>query len=358
MFKINPSVYAEMTAIPSAIISNHIKVSSAYQLRVILALFSSPSDINDTEKLAKLSGVPETEIGDCLAYWSERGVLTSDRQEQEEDTDTEPAAATQKNEIKTEQKSHTEIKIPEKTPEEELKPSLPTRAQVAQRLMECAELRDLLFDVQKILKRTLGNNDNAVIVLLHDYYGSKPEILLAICEYARLNGKANNMTFIKSMAINWSKREIETIDLANAEIERLEKSGEHWKTVLKATGNAFSVTPTESQRETAEKWIVEWHFTQEMIALAFEEMQNNNVKPNIKYMNAILAKWFTAGVNTPEKAEKHKQNFEDKKIDSAGIKKRPSNDNKPDANSGASYDINKAKEEAEKGEIKFRKRKK
>lgn len=356
MFKINPSVYSGMTAVPSEIITKHLKLSSAAQLRVILAVFANPADLGDAEKLGKVAGIPEGDVTDCLRYWTQRGVLTDDSAEEVKENAVQEEKPAEKD--KAEEKKAEDIKLPVKNPEEELRPELPSRKQIAARLMESAELRSLFTEVQQMLGRTIGSNDQAVMVLLHDYYGLKPEIILMICEYARLHSKANNMSYIKATGISWSKREIDTIEAANAELKRLEKSGEYWSEVLSVTENSFSSAPTELQRETADKWISQWHLSKEVIALAYEEMKNNGAKPNIKYMDKVLASWYSAGDTTPEKIEKRRKDFEDGKLNSGEMQKRPSGKKPSDSNKGASYDIGKAISDAEKGEIVFRKRKK
>lgn len=339
MYYVNPAAYTGITVVPSEIIRKSIKFASANQLKVMLAVCMLSTEGFDAAKIAAASGVSEENTQDALLFWKEKGLVTEAG---------EQTVPVEKPEEKAETPSHQKKDIEQnsatKAPMIDFTPEKLTREQIAIRLTESAELRELMNAVQPVIGRTLGMNDQSSLILLHDYYGLDAGIILIICEYARLHSKSGSINYIFSTGVNWSKREIDTPERAHEELERLESTSAIWQQFRTLTGGVFSAVPTEAQRETVGKWIENWKLTDTVIKLAFDEMQTNTGKASIPYMDKVLAAWYQAGATTPEKIEKYKQDFEDKKNAGKGVKKRK--EAQPDSNKGASYDIEQAVKQA------------
>ena len=362
MYYFKPSAYAAVTAVPSEIIKRKLKTSSGNQLKVLLAACFIAAEGIDADKIALLTGLKKSEAEDCLEYWADEELFIV-RSGQAEINDAEIPAKTKNKGTEKGEKESADNKIkalsdPGADIAGVLQPEKPTREVIAKRLAESKEICNLFNTVQSILGRTIGLNDQSSILLLHDYYGLKSEIILVLFEHARITGKANNLVYIKDLGKKWSSRGIDTIEQAEAELKRMEKSGKYWEGFYRLSGGFFRANPTEAQTEILAKWKDEWSLSDTVISMGLEQMKNYGAKPTMQYLDKILASWYSAGAVTPEKIQQLQEKKQLEKLAASGPMKRRNTEKKTDANEGASYDLEKALEEAENSEPVFKKRKK
>ena len=336
-YKINPAAYTGVTVLPSEIVETHLKLAGAAQLKVILCAFADPAHPLTPEEAADRCGLTPEETADALDYWRDKGLLLAGEER--------PAAA--------------EAPAPAAEPETEpdkpdrdytkLKPTRLRRDEIAARIVESPEVGFLFTEAQARLGRTIGDGDQSSLLLLHDYYGLPVEVILAICEYARTHGKANNMSYVYTVGMDWSRREIDTIERADEELRHLESIQARWGEFCAATGMRAG-KPTAAQAKYFAVWLDEWHFPMSVIALAFEEMSKNTAgKVSFQYINKVLANWHMHGAQTPEAVAEEQKRFNEKKEQAAAQKAKGYNaKTKPAENYSqpASYDIDRAEQKA------------
>lgn len=355
MFKIDPTKYNGVTVIPSEIAEKHLILSSASQLKVIIYAFSMAGNIFDEKAVARGTGIKEDEVRDALIYWRDMGFLLS--------ADEAPAVSqTVTLTEKTEAPVKAEISSPSAAPKKEKvphnNPSKLTYSEICTRIAESQSIRLLLNEAQLRLGRTIGTGDQSSLILLHDYYGLPVEVILCICEFAGTKGKSTNMNYIYKIGVDWSQREIDTIDAADEELKSIEKANGVWKEFCTAVNIPYTV-PTSSQEKYAAKWSEEWHFSMPMLVLAFEEMKSHTEKINYSYMHRVLSSWHNKGINTPEKVVEDQERFmheKEKKALEKSNKKKKAEEITPDPT--ASYDLKRAEERALTSVPKLRKREK
>ena len=336
-YKINPAAYTGVTVLPSVIVEQHLKLAGPAQLKVILYAFSDPGKPLSPEEAAETCGLPPEEAADALEYWRGKGLLLAE--------DERPAAA----------EEPAPAAEPEKTPDKpakiyaEAKPTRLRRDQIAARLGESQEVRFLFTEAQEILSRTIGDADLSSLLLLHDYYGLPVEVILSICKYAQKNGKSNNISYIYTVGMDWSKREIDTIERADEELRLLESVHSRCGEFCEATGMRAG-KPTAAQAKYFAVWLDEWHFPMSVIALAFEEMSRNTAgKVSFPYINKVLANWHMHGVQTPEDVADEQKRFNEKKEKAAAERSKGYNAKAKPAEEyaqPASYDIARAEQKA------------
>ena len=335
-YQINPASFGGMFALPAALVDELLAMASGSFLKVILYIYRHADDVRSPAEIASGTGVPEAEVADALVYWTERGLLLD-----ETAAAPQPAAPAEP------------APEPEPAPQPKetvrVKPQKPTYAMICQRMKESAAVRELFAEAQLKLGRTIGTADQASLLLLHDYYGLPVEIILTLCEYARSHGKSNNVSYVYTVGVDWSRREIDTLELADAEFRKLEGLNVRWAEFRKQTG-LKNPRPTAPQQKYFDVWTGDWQFSTEMLVLAFDEMSKNADGVSFAYMNRILAEWRKAGIDTPEAAAAREQRFREEK-DAAAAKRAPKSAygvrNKQAApdEPPASYDIEKAMEE-------------
>ena len=392
MYYISPNSFAGVFAVPSALADTALKTVSGSFLKVILCIFRRCYEPITPEKISKHTGVPVGEVGDALIYWTQKGLLSEKAPVEEVSNavsnglpDENQTGDTDGNQNKSaaDDISFTEENaenIPEKTggasvsvntgvssdggegtaAKADTKPrkttAMPGRLSyeiICKRINESENVRTLFSQAQTRLGRTIGTGDQSSLLLLHDYFGLPVEVILALCEYASVSGKGGNMNYIYTLGVDWSKREIDTLEEADEEFKRIQAIDKNWAPFCKITG-IKKKKPTAKQSEFLSVWIDRFHFTMEMLSCAYDEMSKHTDEMSFPYMNKILTQWYNAGVDTPEKVRLHEEEFTEnmvkavaerakKKKDAANT---PGGSNSASSGTPASYDIEKAQQKA------------
>lgn len=392
MYYISPNSFAGVFAVPSALADTALKTVSGSFLKVILCIFRRCYEPITPEEISKHTGVPVGEVGDALIYWTQKGLLSENAPVEEVSNavsnglpDENPTGDTDgnQNESAAGNISFTEENaenIPEKTggasvsvntgvsadgsegtaAKADTKPrkttAMPGRLSyeiICKRINESENVRTLFSQAQTRLGRTIGTGDQSSLLLLHDYFGLPVEVILALCEYASVSGKGGNMNYIYTLGVDWSKREIDTLEEADEEFKRIQAIDKNWAPFCKITG-IKKKKPTSKQSEFLSVWIDRFHFTMEMLSCAYDEMSKHTDEMSFPYMNKILTQWYNAGVDTPEKVRLHEEEFTENMVKAAAehAKKKKDAANTPGGNNSASsgtpasYDIEKAQQKA------------
>lgn len=353
MFKINPAKFTGVTVMPSEIAENHLILSSASQLKVIIYAFSKSGSLFDADTVSKGTGISVEEVNDALSYWKDLGFILFEDENAEFSTvkkEEKPVSA-----VSSITLSDASSKRKEAVPHNN--PVRLNYSEICTRIGESEEIRILLNEAQMKLGRTIGTGDQSSLILLHDYYGLPIEVILCICEYAGTKGKSANMNYIYKIGADWSSREIDTLEAADEELKNIEKSNSLWAEFCHSAGIS-NITPTTAQEKYISQWVNEWNFSLQMLTAAYEETITNTAKFSISYMHKVLSAWHKKGIDTPEKAAEEKTRFirekEQAALERSTGKKKKNPEPTPDPN--ASYDIRRAEERARTSVPKVKKR--
>lgn len=391
MYYISPNSFAGVFAVPSALADTALKTVSGSFLKVILCIFRRCYEPITPEEISKHTGVPVGEVGDALIYWTQKGLLSEKAPVEEVSNavsnglpDENPTGDTDGNSVisAADDISFTEENaenIPEKTggasvsvntgvsadgsegtaAKADTKPrkttAMPGRLSyeiICKRINESENVRTLFSQAQTRLGRTIGTGDQSSLLLLHDYFGLPVEVILALCEYASVSGKGGNMNYIYTLGVDWSKREIDTLEEADEEFKRIQAIDKNWAPFCKITG-IKKKKPTAAQSKFLSVWIDRFHFTMEMLSCAYDEMSKHTDEMSFPYMNKILTQWYNAGVDTPEKVRLHEEEFTENMVKAAAERAKKKKDSTGTSNGStgssgtpASYDIEKAQQKA------------
>lgn len=317
-YKINLGAWGSVFAVPSALVDAHLKIASESQLKVLLYILRNGDNDNTTNSISKAISVHPDEVDNAVAFWIDRGLIVSNdgtllvKQENEiidEDTKIDDTAQTP---VSRQHK-----------PRAKSRPQRPDHLFVARRLNKDSELAGLMEEAQLALSKPLSSGDTAMLVMLHDTDGLPCDVLALLINYCVSVGKGN-MRYIERTGIDWAEEGILTVQLAEEKIEQLSRSSNAWSKVSKLFGIRNIGSPTKNQLELADCWINKWKFSDEMLREAYERCVNSKGEYNIRYINAILAKWFDKGfctiddLNTAEddaKKAKSKKKRSNKSVD-------------------------------------------
>lgn len=334
-YYINPSVWASAYAVPAVISDKYLKLATEAQLKVILYIFRHPSDSISSDALSGALSVSCDEVENALSFWKERGVLSSS---------STAFRSSSADAADAPEKIPSEKTPPEKEPSVSSKkpvvsrPQRPDPAFVAKLLVEDSDLGALLEEVQSALSKPLSPGDTAILVMLYTSYGLPCDVILMLVNYCISVGKGN-IRAVERMGLSWSERGISSVSDAEREIERLASFDEAWKRVSSLFGIRSIGNPTKSQLEHADRWCNIWYFSDEMLLEAYERCVNTKGEYSIRYINAILQKWFEKNIKSLDTLKESEKKSLHKKKSSSSAKGSV-------FSSDASYDLSSYEEQS------------
>lgn len=312
MYKIICSYAGGAIAVPTEIIDKNLKLASAASFKVLLFIFRNPDGIKDAEQVGACTGLSKQDAEDCLLFWEERGIIEKCGNENE----------------KKAQEAFSNLKTVDSvfSPASQQKPAkpavvkLPTQSEVAKRLSQDEMLAATSAEAQLILG-TYGYRMQAVIVLLYDYYGFSPEMIITLLQYQKDSGLPTPDA-VKRRGEAWAKKGIDSIEGVTRELKDLSVINSVYSDV-----RAFcSLLPKSATGKTADyirDWAVNMEFSTEMILLALK-----NEGKSFSSADKALKKWFKAGIKSPDELkekqqksipEEYKKSYDTQSIGKSGV---------------------------------------
>lgn len=301
-FNINLGAWGSVFAVPSQVVDDGLKLSSAYQLKVLLYILRNSGKTFTNEEIGQALGMHEADVKDAIFYWIDKGLLAENNNEiipvQSEntvskitETPQEKVSDTKENvkpaELKSDNKFATKPNMP--------RPQKPTHAHIAQLVCHDKTLVDLLNEVQSILGKTLSNTDTATIVYLYETCGLPAPVIMMLVEYCICIDKPNLRT-IERIGIQWSDAGIMTVQAADERIANARSSYNNFTRVANVFGIHIAGTPSAKQLSYADRWINEWKFSDEMLREAYERCLNTKGDMKLSYIDGILKRWYNESI--------------------------------------------------------------
>lgn len=313
MYKIVCTYAGGAVAVPTEIIDKNLKLASAASFKVLLFIFRNPEGVKNAEQVALCTGLSKQDAEDCLLFWEERGVIKKDGEENEE------KAKEAVSNLKT-------ADISVSVPAEKAKPAkpavvkLPTQSEVARRLSQDEMLAATNAEAQLILG-TYGYRMQAVIVLLYDYYGFSPEMIITLLQYQKDSGLPTPDA-VKRRGEAWAKKGISSMDDVTRELKDLSVINSVYSDVRAYLG-LLPKSPAGKTADYLREWAVTMDFSSEMILLALK-----NEGKSFSSADKALRKWFKAGIKSPEDVkekqkksipEEYKKSYDTESIGKSGV---------------------------------------
>ncbi len=354
-----------MFFVPQAIADKYLKLASEYQLKALLYLLGKGGAASSAE-IAKKLGITGADAENIMDFWVAEGILVQSEGAVCESTAPSSVQAAVLQNVVSPQGVQAEVsaqgekpslpkpqfaeKAQEQPAKREFKISPPvlTPAEIDKIGSENAEIANLLNEAQVAFGHTLSHCEMEMTVNLVSFYGMLPEVVLMLityCKEAKEAGKRIGSAYLYAIAKNWLEQGITTVADAEARLCEAENAGTFWHRI-RETGGFVSKSPTEKQLDM----IMEWRkdHSDELILHAASEMREAIDKPNLKYMNTMLARWKKAGITTVAQAKADSENYQKQKENRAAKAKSGEISRKP------TYDLDKIKKNAQSNtEIKF-----
>ncbi len=252
---------------------------------VYLAMLAFEGREESYRDIAEKLGLLESDLMHAVSYWHDLGEL-----EKRENSIIIGGAS-----------------VPEQKAEVSEDPA-PHRVHGAASLISASkELSDMFMLAQEILGKTITEKDMETVYWFHSDLGMPPEVILLLLEYCVSKGK-NRMSYIEAVAVAWHDRGLNTSEAVTSYLAEEEQKTGFIYSIRKIMGIA-----DRSLSQIEEKYLIKWHdemnMSEEMIALSYEYCIIQTAKLSFPYMDKILTRWHSEGINTITAAEEDNRRF-------------------------------------------------
>lgn len=175
---------------------------------------------------------------------------------------------------------------------------------------------------QTAFGKCLNEHDTQILASLYQNVGIPSPVLMILIEYIAAIGK-KSMGYLKSVALDWHEKGIDTAKKAHDHITYLEQQKEYYASMRDTLG-IFGREFTKKEKEYLDKW--KEKFNADLIKEAYEKTLDSTGKISFAYMNKILTSDQSEPVTvqvpkkrvTPSKFS----NFEPRKKDYDSVKEK------------------------------------
>ncbi len=262
--------------LPAEVAETCLALAGREQLQVLLWLSAHQLRWDAAACAAALS-LSVAECEGCRRFWEEQGVL--------QQADALPTTALAAPAVAQARPAAVKPQLREVLSYQQAHPEFST-------LVEAASAR---------LGKAIGHGDTATLLYLLDTVGLPMEVILTEIAYAVSIGKPN-MRYVEKIALDWADKELTTLQAVDDHIhylERCRRAAARVEALLH-----LSKPLTVSQGEMAEKWLEQWHIREDMLQKAAglaEEKVSKSGSRFLPYINGVLERWQSEGIDTPEK---------------------------------------------------------
>ena len=295
MIKIKCNYLNGAVAVPTELIDMHLKLAPAASFKVLLFILRNPDGTSDAEQIAGCTGLSISDVNMCLDFWQQNGAIEiTDEVVSEEKL--KEVCGNAKCCICDEEKPSADCSKKPTVTIKNLPVKKPTQREIAKRLSEEPELEIIYKEAQGILG-TFGYDTQALILMIYDYYGFPPEVIITLLQHQKCEGKTSSAA-IKSRAEDWAKRGIDSLDLVEKELLALEKISLYFNELKDFAGfSGEAATPRIAK--FLRVWAVDWDCSVDLIKCALEQTKNA-----LNDTNKLLKKWVNSSIKTPQDVER------------------------------------------------------
>ena len=180
--------------------------------------------------------------------------------------------------------------------------------EVAEKLEESEEFRRLTAEVERKLGKRLTTADLAVLLGLYDYLGLPADVIyLLVCHCAERTaarfgpGRRPTLRQIEREGYAWARRGVDTQDAAARYLRDYGRRQGALPGFMRAL-QLGDRPPSASEEKYLLQWL-EWGFSPEAAALAYDKTVLKCHEFKWSYCNGILRRWHEAGLHSPEEIE-------------------------------------------------------
>ena len=312
-YKVNSGIWGSMFGVPDIVADNFLKLASGEQIKVLLYLLRYSGRPCSAEEISMNTGVTPQQAADAVIFWTQANILT----QQNITAPVQPSIMTQPpvpqqavNQPQPTAVSQPAVTAPQSdalsqqnVPAEPLKavePPKPERRKPYYTSSEIAEIMRGSVDIAELFKITesmmgqLTHTFQNLLIWMYNDLGLKKEVIIVLISYCKGIDKANP-SYIGKVAEDWADSEIDDLDKAQTEVQRIIINKDYTGRIMKM----FEMTrrPTSKQSEFIEQWRIDG-YSDELIHFAYEKTLEQINKLSFDYINKILMSWRDSNFKT------------------------------------------------------------
>ena len=288
--KIDFNFGRRVTVLPSLV---YEKLDSATKndIKVLFILAGADRDVDpealSVEELAERTGLKVKQVGDALRFWEKAGVIAM--------ADDMPALEETRKEISESQKEEEKPRVLVRRSDE--MPSY-TTDEIAKVLANRKDTSYLLDECQQELGKIFSTHDLNIMVGMLDYLGVDTGYIVTLLKHCNKIGK-RTMRYAEKLAFALVEEGIDNTPALKIKLAELEALKKNESAVRKLFGMK-SRTITAKEKACMTLWFGKFGFAMDMVECAYEIAVNNINEPSVAYTHAILERWNSEGIRTPE----------------------------------------------------------
>ncbi len=295
--KANCGVWGSMFGVPCIVADNFLKLATGEQIKVLMYILRNSGRELTTDEIALNTGVSPQQAEDAVMFWQQVNVLTP------EQSAAVPRSIMTPPEQIAPQTEPVQKEVPAPRRREVLKPS-----EISEIMNDSPNIAELF----KAAEATLGSINHTMqnsLIWMTNYLGLKAEVIMTLLVYCEKIEKTN-AGYIEKIAISWAEKDINTLDSAQEEIERLSRSHDYIANIMKMF--EMKRRPTAKQLEIIDQWRTDG-YSSELIHYAYEKTIEQIDKLSFEYINKILISWSGSGYRTVNDVKQAENDFKKNK---------------------------------------------
>lgn len=289
--------------LPRDLVLSKLPGASPIELKVLLyaAVAASGGTFSEND-IQALSGLDLTEIIIALQFWRGAEVITISDGTSAKKTATANVSTVPTTPAKALQKDGSYTY---------------TGEEIAKLFEENDELKLLIDECQKLAGKMFNPHETNKIVYIYDTLGLSCEYVLSVYNYCKNNGHTA-VHYVEKTIFNLYNENVDTDEKLRCYLKHKEELDSLAGKIRRLMGMGNRAL-TKKEEGIIDKWQTIYSTPFELIEYAYELMINSGAKPNLAYMEKIIANWFKTGVTTVEQASeanvRYKENKQNEKND-------------------------------------------
>ncbi len=302
-YQIDFGIWGGIFAVPTAVADEHLKFCSEQQLKVLLlALRDAPNQV-DVPYIAKRLGLDGGQVCDCLEYWQKAGLFChvegSPVSEPPLRQTSAPPAVSSAPQPPAVPDSISVASTGQKITTVHSRAKL-TPSQINEMGRKDKNIPFLLEELQQLMAKPLSPSETETVVYLYSYLDLTPDYLLMAAEYCKNIGKLS-IRYLERLVTGWVDQGVDSHEKAEAHILRLTQRASN-EGLIRTMFGLGERTLSTKERDFIDCWFTTYHFSPEMIQLAYDRTVDLTGKTAFPYLNKILTQWYQNGITSPQAA--------------------------------------------------------
>ena len=304
-FKVNCGIWGAMFGVPIIVADNFLKLATGGQIKVLLYLLRYSGKMCSTEDISTNTGVSPEEAEEAVLFWQQANVLSPQTSGAPAPVPSLMAQPSQSVEAPASGQIHKETE-----PAPNHKISLSAK-EIADIMNGSQDIRELFRIIESILG-SLSNGQMNSIIWMYDHLGLKKEVISTLFSFCQQIEKTNT-AYIEKIAVSWAEKEINSLEAATDEKQKLLTSRDFTSQVARTL--ELSPPITQNKKDIIEQWRT-LGFSIELIRYAYEKALDIEAKLPFFYANKTLLKWHDKGITTVEEAKNDNNEYKTKRASS------------------------------------------